>query len=235
MGEILTLRNVRKSFGAQIVLQDVNLSVPEGRMNALIGPSGGGKSVLLKCAAGPLRKDSGSIGILGTDDVSDWRPIRSNIGMLFQRNALFDSMNVWQNVAFALVRRGQTPSAARQEAQKLLAMVGLDQRAGNSAPSALSGGMRKRAALARAIAGAPKLLLLDDPTAGLDPVLAASMEQLIRHLVRQGGATALTVTADVHDLGERFDNVAILDEGRIVWQDNSAKANPDVHPLLMAA
>jgi phospholipid/cholesterol/gamma-HCH transport system ATP-binding protein len=213
----------------------VTLSVPDQQLTALIGPSGGGKSVLLKCAAGLLRTDAGSISILGRTDVTDWDPLRPNIGVLFQRNALFDSMTVWQNVAFALVRRGQKPQVARSEAFRLLALVGLDERTGNLTPNALSGGMRKRAALARAIAGAPKLLLLDDPTAGLDPVLAASMEQLVRYLVREHGATALIVTADVQNLGDRFDNVAILDDGRIVWQNRGSHATPDAHPLLFAA
>ena len=144
-------------------------------------------------------------------------------------------MNVWQNVAFPLQRRGMALAPAREEALRLLGLVGLDERAGNSPPNALSGGMRKRAALARAVAGSPDLLLLDDPTAGLDPVLASSMEQLIRHLVKTEHAAALIVTADVQDLGERFDCVALLDEGRILWQGPAGEAKPDLHPLLAAA
>ena len=235
MTAAISLRRVEKAFGENRVLCGIDLDIEDGTTTALIGQSGGGKSVLLKCAAGLLRTDAGSISILGNNDVDDWEQLRANIGMLFQRNALFDSMNVWQNVAFALQRRGMAVADAQAEAFRLLAMVGLDQRAGNAAPGALSGGMRKRAALARAIAGSPKLLLLDDPTAGLDPVLAASMEQLIRHLVRQQGATALVVTADVHNLHERFDSVALLDDGQIVWHVASDQVSAVDHALLAAA
>jgi phospholipid/cholesterol/gamma-HCH transport system ATP-binding protein len=235
MTAAISLRRVEKAFGENRVLCGIDLDIEDGTTTALIGQSGGGKSVLLKCAAGLLRTDAGSISILGNNDVDDWEQLRANIGMLFQRNALFDSMNVWQNVAFALQRRGMALAEAQAEAFRLLAMVGLDQRAGNAAPGALSGGMRKRAALARAIAGSPKLLLLDDPTAGLDPVLAASMEQLIRHLVRQQGATALVVTADVHNLHERFDSVALLDDGQIVWHGASDQVSAVDHALLAAA
>lgn len=235
MTATLSLHHVEKTFGENRVLCGIDLDVEDGTTTALIGPSGGGKSVLLKCAAGLLRTDAGNISVLDHSDVTDWEPLRANIGMLFQRNALFDSMNVWQNVAFALQRHGMRFAEAQIEAFRLLAMVGLDQRAGNAAPGALSGGMRKRAALARAIAGSPKLLLLDDPTAGLDPVLAASMEQLIRHLVRQQGATALVVTADVHNLNERFDSVALLDDGRIIWHGPSDQVSAIDHALLVAA
>ena len=235
MTAAISLRRVEKAFGENRVLCGIDLDIEDGTTTALIGQSGGGKSVLLKCAAGLLRTDAGSISILGNNDVDDWEQLRANIGMLFQRNALFDSMNVWQNVAFALQRRGMALAEAQAEAFRLLAMVGLDQRAGNAAPGGLSGGMRKRAALARAIAGSPKLLLLDDPTAGLDPVLAASMEQLIRHLVRQQGATALVVTADVHNLHERFDSVALLDDGQIVWHGASDQVSAVDHALLAAA
>ena len=231
----LTLHGLHKSFGTNHVLKAVDLTVPTGATTALVGPSGGGKTVLLKCAAGLLRPDSGRVDALGETDVRRWSPLRPRIGVLFQRNALFDSMSVWQNVAFPLGRRGTPAKQARAEAFHLLAQVGLDQRAGEAPPVALSGGMRKRAALARALAGNPDLLLLDDPTAGLDPVLAASMEQLIRHLVRSRGATALIVTADVQDLGERFDHVAILDRGRIVWHGAGKDAAPQCHPLLAAA
>ena len=173
--------------------------------------------------------------VLGETDVRHWRDLRPRIGVLFQQNALFDGMSVWQNVAFPLRRQGTLAGPAREKAFHLLSLVGLDARAGEAAPSALSGGMRKRAALARAVAGDPDLLLLDDPTAGLDPVLAASMEQLIRHLVRREGASALIVTADVHDLGARFDHAAILDAGRIVWQGRAADASAERHPLMAAA
>lgn len=230
----LALHGVRKSFGAGPVLADIDLTVNAGRMTALVGPSGGGKTVLLKCAAGLMRLDGGRVDLLGEMDVRHWGPLRPRIGVLFQRNALFDSMNVWENVAFPLRRRGSAAKPAREEAFRLLAQVGLDRRAGESMPPALSGGMRKRAALARSMAGSPELLLLDDPTAGLDPVLAASMEQLIRHLVHSRGATALVVTADVQDLGDRFDEVALLDKGKIAWRGPAADVTPALHPLLAA-
>lgn len=235
MTAALALHGLHKGFGANLVLRGVDLTVPAGATTALVGPSGGGKTVLLKCAAGLLRPDAGRVDAFGETDVRHWKLLRPRIGVLFQRNALFDSMSVWQNVAFPLRRRGTPARQAREEAFRLLALVGLDQRAGEAPPVALSGGMRKRAALARAVAGDPELLLLDDPTAGLDPVLAASMEQLIRHLVRARGATALVVTADVQDLGERFDQVAILDSGHIIWQGAGKDAAPERHPLLAVA
>lgn len=234
MTAALTFHGVEKAFGANKVLRGVDLTVPEGSTTALVGPSGSGKTVLLKCAAGLLRTEAGQVDVLGETDVRRWNGLRPRIGVLFQRNALFDSMSIWQNVAFPMRRQGMAAKTAREEAFRLLALVGLDRRAGEAPPSALSGGMRKRAALARAMAGEPELLLLDDPTAGLDPVLAASMEQLIRHLVRRRGVTALVITADVHDLGERFDRVAILDSGRVAWQGDASGALPERHPLLAA-
>lgn len=232
MTDALALSGLEKAFSANRVLCGIDLSVPQGTTMALVGPSGGGKTVLLKCAAGLLRPDAGRIDVLGERDVRRWTELRPRIGVLFQRNALFDSLNVWQNVAFPLRRRGMPAGEARAEAFRLLSHVGLGETAGLAAPSALSGGMRKRAALARAVAGSPDLLLLDDPTAGLDPVLAASMEQLIRYLVQIEGASALVVTADVHALGKRFDHAAILDRKRIVWQGPADEAMPERHPLL---
>jgi phospholipid/cholesterol/gamma-HCH transport system ATP-binding protein len=235
MSQALSIRGIAKSFGDNHVLRDVNLALPEGSTTALIGPSASGKSVLLKCAAGLLRLDAGQIDVLGQQDVHDWQALRPRIGVLFQRNALFDSMRVWQNVAFPLMRRGTVAKAARAEAFELLEQVGLAARAGEGWPKDLSGGMQKRAALARALAGSPDLLLLDDPTAGLDPVLASSVEQLIRYSVNRHNATALIITAEVHRLAERFDHVAVLDQGHVIWSGPADKLDDSVHPLLQAA
>jgi phospholipid/cholesterol/gamma-HCH transport system ATP-binding protein len=235
VSEALRLEGVAKAFGPQSVLRGASLTLPAGTATALIGPSAGGKSVLMKCAAGLLPIDAGRIDLFGAAGVRDWSDIRARIGILFQRNALFDGMTVWENVAFPLRRHGMAREPAQAEAVQLLASVGLDERAGRGMPKALSGGMQKRAALARAIAGTPELLLLDDPTAGLDPVMAASVEQLIRHTLRRRAATALIITADVRALAERFDRVAILDEGRILWSGAAADLPADAHPLLNAA
>jgi len=231
----LSLHKVAKSFGEKRVLRDVSLTVPEGTMTALIGASASGKSVLLKCAAGLMPIGSGRLDVLDEENISDWRPLRPRIGILFQRNALFDNMSVWENVAFALIRRGVPRQEARNRAFEILSSVGLGERAANGLPKDLSGGMQKRAAFARAVAGSPELLLLDDPIAGLDPVLAASVEYLIRHMVRRQQSTALVVTSEVSRLAERFDRVAILDEGCIQWSGAAADLPPDAHPLLEAA
>ena len=235
MTDGLRLDGVEKSFGDNHVLRGVTLTLPQGTATALIGRSASGKSVLLKCAAGLLPIDRGRIDALGQADVDDWTALRPRIGILFQRNALFDGMRVWENVAFPLRRHGMAKPAAKAEAIVLLSLVGLDERAALGFPKDLSGGMQKRAALARAIAGSPDLMLLDAPTAGLDPVMAASVEQLIRHLIRRESATGLIVTADVQRLAERFDRVAVLDGGRIAWSGPAADLPADAHPLLQAA
>lgn len=231
----LSLHGITKAFGENLVLRGASLSLPAGTSTALIGPSASGKSVLLKCAAGLHPIDQGRIDILGQADTGDWSDLRPRIGILFQRNALFDSMKVWENVAFPLRRHGMAKAAAWTEAIRLLALVGLDERAARGMPKDLSGGMQKRAALARAIAGSPDLLLLDDPTAGLDPVMAASVEQLVRYTMRANKATALIVTADVQNLADRFDQVAILDQGKIIWNGPAGDLPGDAHPLLKAA
>lgn len=235
MSDGLRLNGVAKAFGDNAVLRGVSLTLPQGTSTALIGRSASGKSVLLKCAAGLLPVDAGRIGALGTADVTDWSALRPRVGILFQRNALFDGMRVWENVAFPLRRHGMAKAPAKAEAIRLLSLVDLDERAALGLPKDLSGGMQKRAALARAIAGSPDLMLLDDPTAGLDPVMAASVEQLIRHLIRRENATALIVTADVQRLAERFDRVAVLDGGHITWTGPAADLPADAHPLLQAA
>ena len=231
----LTLHGITKAFGDNAVLRDVSLRLPAGTSTALIGASASGKSVLLKCAAGLHPIDQGRIDALDQTDIDDWSDLRPRIGILFQRNALFDSMKVWENVAFPLRRHGMAKIAAKTEAIHLLATVGLDERAALGQPKDLSGGMQKRAALARAIAGSPDLLLLDDPTAGLDPVMAASVEQLVRYTMHANQVTALIVTADVHCVAERFDRVAILDQGQIIWSGPAADLPDDAHPLLVAA
>jgi phospholipid/cholesterol/gamma-HCH transport system ATP-binding protein len=235
MSDGLRLDGIEKAFADNPVLRGVSLALPEGTSTALIGRSASGKSVLLKCAAGLLPIDRGRIDVLGTADVDDWSLLRARVGILFQRNALFDSMLVWENVAFPLRRQGMAKATAKAEAIHLLSLVDLDERAALGFPKDLSGGMQKRAALARAIAGSPDLMLLDDPTAGLDPVMAASVEQLIRHLIRRENATALIVTADVHNLPGRFDRVAVLDRGEITWNGPATDLPASAHPLLQAA
>ena len=228
------MRGVSKAFGSKSVLRDLWLSLPKGTSTALIGESASGKSVLLKTAAGLLHTDQGEIDVLDQTAVSDWEEARARIGILFQRNALFDGMRVWENVAFPLRRKGMKSPRAKDTAVQILSSVGLNDRAAESFPAALSGGMQKRAALARAIAGDPDLLLLDDPTAGLDPVMSASVEQLIRHLIRRHQATGLIVTSNLQNLSDRFDRVAILDSGGISWIGDAGDLPMDAHPLLQS-
>ena len=235
MSPALQLDRIHVAFGSQTVLRDINLDLPAGSVTALIGPSASGKSVLLKCAGGLVPYQRGALTVLGQNAADGWHDLRPRIGVLFQQNALFDSMTVAANIAFPLIRHGMEQPAAMDRAQELLGQVGLPADAGARPPSALSGGMQKRVAFARAIAASPELLLLDDPTAGLDPVMAASIEQLIRHIADTQNATVLLVTADPANLAVRADRVVILDDGQVCWSGDASALPPDAHPLLDAA
>jgi phospholipid/cholesterol/gamma-HCH transport system ATP-binding protein len=233
----IRLRNVRKAFGEKVVLDGVDLDIPAGTSLVVIGGSGTGKSVLLKCILGLLDADSGNIEIDGHDlaemDRAERDAARARIGMLFQNGALFDSLPVWENVAFGLLARRQVSRAkARAMAADYLAQVGLAASVGDLSPAELSGGMQKRVALARAIAAKPDILFFDEPTTGLDPIMGAVIDGLIVDCVKRLGSTALAITHDMASARRIGDAAAMLYHGRIVWYGPADRlmdsGNPEV-------
>lgn len=234
---MIRARDLHKSFGPKAVLRGVSFEVPRGQSLVVIGGSGTGKSVLLKCLLGLERADSGTVEVAG---LTDPRPqtLAAQVGMLFQGAALFDSLPVWQNVAFRLLRgpvgsgKRITRADARALAVEKLARVGLGPEVADLFPAELSGGMQKRVGLARAIAGDPPVLFFDEPTAGLDPIMAAVINALIRGIVTEMGATAVTITHDMRTLRDVADRVAMLHEGRFHWQGPAAEALTSDDPVL---
>jgi phospholipid/cholesterol/gamma-HCH transport system ATP-binding protein len=219
----IALRAVAKSFGSKNVLQGVDLDVAEGESVVVIGGSGSGKSVLLKCILGLIHPDAGSIRIDNeeTVDFSDRGRARvmKKFGMLFQGGALFDSLKVWENVAFGPIQAdGMDPAAAHEIAIAKLGNVGLAPEIGELYPSELSGGMQKRVALARAIAREPEIIFFDEPTTGLDPIMADVINELIVKCVSELGATAVSITHDMASARKIGHRVAMLYDGRLIWQ-----------------
>ena len=219
----IRIRGLRKAFGAKQVLAGVDLDVMPHTSMVVIGGSGSGKSVLLKCILGLIEPDEGSIEIDGRDvltmDRAAREAIRARIGMLFQNGALFDSLPVWENVAFGMLAQGQVSRAAAQaKAGTVLAQVGLAASVGDLSPSELSGGMQKRVGLARAIAAQPEILFFDEPTTGLDPIMGAVIDGLIVECVKTLGSTALAITHDMASAKRIADRVAMIYAGRIVWE-----------------
>lgn len=219
----IQLTDVAKAFGTRDILDGVNLSIERGESMAIIGQSGSGKSVTLKCILGLVRPDRGSIRVDGEEVVGakgrDMERIRAKFGLLFQGSALFDSLPVWRNVTFGLTRgRNREPARMRKIAEENLERVGLDARILNLRPSELSGGMQKRVALARAIAPRPEIIFFDEPTTGLDPIRADVINDLIVSLVNDLGVTALTITHDMASARKIAHRVAMLYQGRIIWR-----------------
>jgi phospholipid/cholesterol/gamma-HCH transport system ATP-binding protein len=216
----IELRGLHKAFGANRVLAGVDLKVMPGESLVIIGGSGTGKSVTLKCILGILPPDRGEILIDGRPIAEiDRRDFLRQFGMLFQGGALFDSLPVWRNVAFRLLQSRQAPvrAAARATAIAKLARVGLGPETADLYPAELSGGMQKRVGLARAIATDPRLIFFDEPTAGLDPIMAGVINDLIRELVEEMGATAVTITHDMTTVRTVADHVAMLHAGVVRW------------------
>jgi len=232
---MIRLEGVHKAFGSNRVLQGIDLAVPRGTSLVIIGGSGTGKSVLLKCILGLVTPDAGRILVDGQDaGGGDRAAFLARFGMLFQGGALFDSMPVWQNVAFRLQRGSHrlTPDAAREVAIEKLRRVGLKPAVADLYPAELSGGMQKRVGLARAIAAAPEILFFDEPTAGLDPIMAGVINALIREVVAELGATAMTITHDMRSVRDIADNVAMLHDGRIRWTGPVAEMDTAPDPAL---
>lgn len=220
--EAITIDGLAKGFGDKEVLRSVSLKVPAGESTVLIGPSATGKSVLLKCLLGLMPVDRGSMKYGATElsgqDADGWSSFQAKAGMLFQQNALFDSLRIWENVAFRLINHEKMPRRqARERALFRMAEVGLGEEMADLYPVELSGGMQKRVGVARAMVGDPELLILDDPTAGLDPILTNSILSLIEKETGGKSTTVLVVTGDMKAARSRFDNVAMLFDGEIKW------------------
>jgi phospholipid/cholesterol/gamma-HCH transport system ATP-binding protein len=223
----IRLRELRKSFGPKIVLDGVDLDVMPGRSMVILGGSGSGKSVTIKCILGLIEADSGLIEIDGRNVLAmsprEREEVLDHTGMLFQNGALFDSLPVWENVCFKLLAQKRiTRAQARDKAAEALAGVGLDASVGALSPAELSGGMQKRVALARAIASEPRIIFFDEPTTGLDPIMGAVIDGLIVDCVRRLGATAVTITHDMASARRIGDDAAMIHKGRIIWTGAAA-------------
>ena len=234
----VSFKNVHMAFGANRVLRGFNLDVQPGESVVIIGGSGTGKSVMLKCLLGLLRPQEGSIRVDGEDVIGmgnhDRTRVLAKFGMLFQNAALFDSLPVWENVAFGLIQgEGKERTQARQTALEKLTQVGLDPDVADLSPAELSGGMKKRVGLARAIATDPEIILFDEPTTGLDPIMGDVIDRLIVKCVKELGATAITITHDMASARRIADRLAMLYKGEIIWAgavsdiDNSDNAFVD--------
>ncbi|RED11325.1 ABC transporter ATP-binding protein [Pontivivens insulae] len=223
----LELTGITKSFGRKTVLRGVDLSIPEGQNLVILGGSGSGKSVLLKCILGLLRPDAGTVRIDGQEIGARDDAVLSRFGMLFQGGALFDSLTVWQNISFRL-RQGQnrlSRTEARDLAIEKLRRVGLTPDVADLLPAELSGGMQKRVGLARAIAAEPEIIFFDEPTTGLDPIMAGVINDLIREVIADLGATGITITHDMISMRAVGDHVALMLDGKVHWTGPAAEVD----------
>ena len=218
----IKIKGLSKAFDAKTVLNNLDLNISHGKSIAVIGASGSGKSVMLKCLLGLIEVDEGSISIDGIEMIKSSRKthemILKKFGMLFQGGALFDSLRIWENIAFRY-RQGKnmTPDEARNVAAMALADVNLEPRVLDLYPAEISGGMQKRVALARAVVDRPEILLFDEPTAGLDPITSGVINRLIRRAVDRLGATAITISHDMTSIRAIADEVAMIHDGGIIW------------------
>ncbi len=232
---MIELQNVHKSFGSNHVLRGVDVSVDKGKSLVLIGGSGTGKSVTIKCILGLVTPDQGKILFDGQDvNNAERDAFLARFGMLFQGGALFDSLTIWQNVAFRLLRgRLKKPQdEARAIAIEKLRRVGLKADVADKFPAELSGGMQKRVGLARAIATEPEIIFFDEPTTGLDPIMSGVINDLIREIVVEMGATAITITHDMSSVRAIADQVAMLHEGKIRWSGSIKDMDQSGDPFL---
>jgi phospholipid/cholesterol/gamma-HCH transport system ATP-binding protein len=233
----IQLSGIKKSFGDKHVLRGVDLTVGQAESMVIIGGSGTGKSVMLKCILGLLHPDEGSIRIDGTETTKlTGRAAEQHLdkfGMLFQGAALFDSLPVWHNVAFKLMRLQKlSRKDARDRAIATLASVGLDASVADLTPSELSGGMQKRVALARAVITKPEIIFFDEPTTGLDPIMADVINELIVKCVHELGVTALSITHDMASARKISDRIAMLYDGRIIWQGAKHEIDHSGNPYV---
>lgn len=233
---MIELVNVNKAFGRQVVLDNLNLKIPTGDITAIIGPSGEGKSVLIKHMIGLLSPDSGKVLVEGEDITGMTRlqlnRVREKFGMLFQNAALFDSMTVYENVAFPLEEKTRLSAGEiRERVHNALENVGLRE-VDEKFPDELSGGMKKRVALARALLLDPKIILFDEPTTGLDPIISRAINRLIRETHSRFGFTAVIVTHEVPEIFELCDHVAMLYGGKLQFAGSPEEIMRSGDPLI---
>jgi phospholipid/cholesterol/gamma-HCH transport system ATP-binding protein len=237
----IELKGVKKRFGPKIVLDGIDLAINHGDSVVILGGSGSGKSVTIKCVLGIIRPDAGSIKVDGEEVTRLGGRKRDaflrKFGMLFQGGALFDSLPVWENVAFGLIQgRGVSRNKARDIALEKLAKVGLGEEVSQLSPAELSGGMQKRVGLARAIAADPEIIFFDEPTTGLDPIMADVINDLIASTVRDLGVTAVSITHDIASARKISNRIAMLYKGKIIWdgatKDIDRSGNPFVDQFI---
>lgn len=237
----IIIEKLVKSFDGNQVLKDINLQLEAGQSLCIIGTSGCGKSVTLKCLLGLIPPTSGSIKVDGIETVGQSRAQREEtlkkFGMTFQFGALFDSLPIWQNIMFRPLQQGEvTGKNARDEATHIATQLGLRADVIDQFPAELSGGMQKRVALGRAIADKPEILLFDEPTSGLDPITGGVIDNLILDAVKRLGATAMTISHDMASVRRIADVVAMIHEGRIIWCGPAANMHdsgvPEVHQFV---
>lgn len=241
MNAKISVSDLCKSFGHKKVLNQLSFHVNQGESLVIIGGSGTGKSVTLKCILGLIKPDTGSIKVDGIElmNASDTTldDTRSKIGVLFQGSALFDSLTVWENIFFKALQTKQiSPSDARDQTPDILSAVGLKPEVSLLYPAELSGGMQRRVGLARAIILKPDILFFDEPTAGLDPIISSVINDLIKKNVKELGATAITITHDLRSARTIGDRVAMIHEGHLLWQgtidDMDHSNNPYVDQFI---
>ncbi|WP_375203892.1 ABC transporter ATP-binding protein [Hyphococcus sp.] len=233
----ITVRGLHKGFENNQVLRGVDIDVDKGRSLVIIGGSGSGKSVLLKCIVGLMKADRGTVEVDGRNIArhteSDRRYMTQRTGMLFQGSALFDSLKVWENIAFRLLNADRkSRKEARAKAVDCLAQVGLAPEIGDLQPAALSGGMQKRVSLARAIASDPEILFFDEPTTGLDPIMSDVINNLIVERVKALGASAISITHDMASARKIADEIAMLYQGRIIWRGKPDEIENSGNPMV---
>ncbi len=233
----IQIRGLKKRFGPKVVLDGLDLDVGNAESVVIIGGSGTGKSVLLKCILGLLDPEEGSIKVDGQEVIGmptrEREAVNRKFGMLFQSAALFDSLSVWENVAFGLIA---AQNMAKREAKVIaiekLAQVGLPAQVAELQPSELSGGMRKRVGLARAIATQPEIIFFDEPTTGLDPIMSDVINDLIADCVHRLGASALSITHDMASARKIAHRIAMLYQGKIIWQGPVAEIDSSGNPYV---
>jgi phospholipid/cholesterol/gamma-HCH transport system ATP-binding protein len=237
MAEI-AIKNLTYEIDGQLILDGINLQFEEGETFVIMGPSGCGKSTMLRLIMGLIKPSTGTIEVDGVNTVglseNEWREIRHKMGMVFQSSALFDSLNVFDNVAFGLRRKGVAEAKIKPRVIESLSIVGLEEAVGEKMPADLSGGMKKRTAIARAIATAPPVLLYDEPTTGLDPIIADTINELIRDLQAKLCITSIVVTHDVISAMKVADRVGLLHEGKLLEIREAADLKNASHPMLRA-
>lgn len=234
---MIRMTGVSKAFGANEVLKNLDMHVPEGTTLAILGRSGTGKSVLLRCVARLLRVDTGEVEVAGVDmvaaDEEEVREVRGRMGYVFQFAALFDSLSIGENVELPLRRTGVAPAEARTRSDEVLELVGIGGTR-EKFPAELSGGMRKRAGIARAIVSRPDILLYDEPTTGLDPVTGAVIDELIVELKREMGATGIVITHDIRSAFRVADRVALLRDGQLYAEGSPEEFRTSDDPFVRA-